>query len=124
MIQHLVKLDLDRSESSIESCLNGAKALTEEYLNGPERDLAARSLDRLSERSYCFAHLSSAELISIIISFNLYQEELAKSVYLNNIGDSIDRLNKEAFWYETHDLLLDLRSAGLKLTPFMIMAAR
>lgn len=138
LIDKLSKLAENKSPEVIDRVVKRARQLADDNLNGPERDIAKRALDRIGEASEALGHLGSGGLISLLARFHLGDEEEARLAFLagsasyeelrkasHDLGEAAmrDRLNREAYWAEVRELVKDLGQIAVKVIPLLLMAA-
>lgn len=138
LIDKLTTLAEEKSPDVIERLVGNARDLASEHLNGPERDMAKRALDRLGDSSEALGHLGAGGLVALLAQFHLGNTEGAKASFLGSeptfqeVLDAQDastdgvvreRLNREAYWLEVRELVQDLGQIAIKVIPLLIMAA-
>lgn len=137
LIDKLADLAEEKSPGLIEKAVAKARDLADENLNGPERDLAKRALDRIGEEAEALGHLGVGGLVSLLARFHLGEEDQAKLDYLadsatldelldesyaSSAATANERVNREMAWHRVRDLFKDLGSLTIKVIPLLLMA--
>jgi hypothetical protein len=138
LLEKIAGLAEERSPDLVDKLVDKARGLADDHLNGPERDLAKRALDRLGESSEALGHLGAGGLISVLARLHLGQEDQAERAFMiagmdfQEVLDAQDastdgvireRLNREAYWLEVRELVKDLGQIAVKVIPLLLMAA-
>ena len=123
LIDKLTTLAEEKSPDVIERLVGNARDLASEHLNGPERDMAKRALDRLGDSSEALGHLGAGGLVALLAQFHLGNTEGAKASFLGSEPTFQEVLNREAYWLEVRELVQDLGQIAIKVIPLLIMAA-
>ena len=138
LLDQLADLAENKSPEAIRRAVVRAKAVAGDHLGGPERDLAKAALDRIGQSSAALGHLGAGGLVSLIAQFHMGQQDDAKAVFfrgsatlaeLDAATDELtaatirDRINREAAWQETYELMRDLGKIAIKVLPLILMAA-
>ena len=138
LLEQLSDLVEDKTPEAIARAVERAKTVADDYLAGPERDLAKSALDRIGRSSGALGHLGAGGLVSLIAHFHLGEVDDAKRSFLaesatyeelRNASHSAsekairERMNREAAWQETYELMRDLGKIAIKVLPLILMAA-